>query len=65
MNNIKKYIFSRDDLEMMDEVIYNNEITHLYFKDKSGLLYYCIIAPHEGNDNKYLLRVNAQKTFDR
>ena len=40
-----------------------NEITHIYMKD--NILYYSIVAPHSGNDFKYMLRVNPIKTFDR
>ena len=41
----------------------DNSITHIYFED--DLLYYCAIAPHEGNNYHYILRVNNKKTFDR
>lgn len=38
-------------------------ITHIYTgKDD---LYFLIIAPHEGNHFKYLLRANPKITFDR
>lgn len=41
----------------------NGGITHIYTgKDD---LYFVIIAPHEGNHFKYLLRANTKRTMDR
>ena len=40
-----------------------NEITHIYMED--DILYYSIVAPHSGNNFKYMLRINPIKTFDR
>lgn len=40
-----------------------NEITHIYFK--TDLLTMCIVCPHEGNQNRYILRSHAIINFDR
>ena len=56
----------QDEYEIIDVIKDNNEnISHIYLKDKENLLYYLIIGPHSGNNYKYLLRANSQKTFDR
>lgn len=65
MNNILKWLKQHNYIlneysVLKDE---NNEITHIYFED--DLLYYCVIAPHEGNNYHYILRVNNKKTMDR
>ena len=41
----------------------DKEITHIY-TEKDNICY-CIIAPHDGNNNKFLLRINPKKTLDR
>lgn len=51
-----------------DSIIYNDEeygggITHIY--TEKGALFFCIIAPHDGNNNHYILRANPKRTFDR
>lgn len=38
-------------------------ISHIYFEDRQ--LFYCAIAPHEGNGMHFLLRANAKANFDR
>lgn len=61
MNEIFDYLDS--NYNIYDSYENNNKLTHIYAED--NLLYYCIIAPHEGNDYSFLLRVNTKKTFDR
>lgn len=39
------------------------EITHIYMEDT--FLYYSVVAPHSGNNYKYMLRINPIQTFDR
>ena len=41
----------------------NNILSHIYAK--KGCMYYCVVAPHEGNDFTYMLRRNPIITFDR
>ena len=38
-------------------------LSHIYAE--KGCMYYCIVAPHEGNDFSYMLRRNPIITFDR
>ena len=38
-------------------------ITHIYTSKDD--LYFLVVAPHEGNHFKYLLRANPKTTFDR
>lgn len=47
------------------DIIRDNDgtITHIYTKKDD--LYFLIIAPHEGNHFKYLLRAHPALTFDR
>ena len=40
-----------------------NTISHIYFEDRQ--LFYCAIAPHEGNGMHFVLRANAKANFDR
>lgn len=65
MSNVLEYL-RENDFELDNSSIIKDDdgtITHIYTgKDD---LYFVIIAPHEGNDFKYLLRVNPKKTFDR
>lgn len=37
--------------------------SHIYAE--KGCMYYCIVAPHEGNNFSYILRRNPIITFDR
>lgn len=41
----------------------NGELSHIYAE--KGCLYYCVVAPHKGNDFRYMLRRNPIITFDR
>lgn len=38
-------------------------LSHIYAS--KGVMYYCVVAPHSGNDFTYMLRRNAMCTFDR
>lgn len=38
-------------------------LSHIYAE--KGCMYYCVVAPHEGNDFSYMLRRNPIITFDR
>ena len=38
-------------------------LSHIYAE--KGCMYYCVVAPHEGNDFNYMLRRNPIVTFDR
>ena len=38
-------------------------LSHIYAE--KGCMYYCIVAPHEGNNFSYMLRRNPIVTFDR
>lgn len=38
-------------------------LSHIYAS--KGVMYYCVVAPHSGNDFTYILRRNATCTFDR
>ena len=38
-------------------------LSHIYAE--KGCMYYCVVAPHEGNDFSYMLRRNPIVTFDR
>lgn len=48
----------KDTIKDMD-----GELSHIYAE--KGCLYYCVVAPHTGNDFKYVLRRNPIVTFDR
>ena len=41
----------------------NNCLSHIYAE--KGCMYYCVVAPHNGNDFSYMLRRNPIVTFDR
>lgn len=41
----------------------NGWLSHIYAE--KGCMYYCIVAPHEGNNFSYMLRRNPIVTFDR
>lgn len=38
-------------------------LSHIYAE--KGCMYYCVVAPHEGNHFSYMLRRNPIVTFDR
>lgn len=38
-------------------------LSHIYAE--KGCMYYCVVAPHKGNDFSYILRRNPIVTFDR
>lgn len=44
----------------------NNEANYYYTKVVEGIDFvYCLTAPHEGTRNRYLLRAETEKEFDR
>ena len=64
MKDFEKWLIDSERYTNINSVADNEgNKSHIYWSD--DLLYYCVIAPHSGNDYKYILRVNAQKTFDR
>lgn len=68
MNNILNWLRKNGFKIDSDSIVYDDEehggnISHIY--TEKGALYFCIIAPHEGNNNHYVLRANPKRTFDR
>ena len=64
MKEILKYLKVNGYKIDKDSVIYDeNKITHIYTSKE--ILAFCIIAPHDGNENKFLLRINPIRTLDR
>lgn len=66
MNSMEKIrlIMEQTDFKIKDIIRDDNgNISHIYAE--KGLLYYCVVAPHSGNDFSYMLRRNAICTFDR
>jgi len=62
-NSLKEY---KKEKLMITSVIRdddNGDITHIYFSVSD--MVFLIIAPHSGNHYQYLLRTNAERTFDR
>lgn len=41
----------------------NGWLSHIYAE--KGCMYYCVVAPHEGNDFSYMLQRNPIITFDK
>ncbi len=63
MDEILDYLKSNKQF-IVDKVDYENEkIVHIYFRDAQ--IFYLVIAPHEGTHLKFLLKANAQETFDK
>ena len=65
LNDAYNSLLDNDELKITDFIQENGHISYIYLKDKWDLMYYCLIAPHCGNNYKYILRANTQKTFDR
>ncbi len=65
MEYIKNILNNTYDIIITDVIKDENEITHIYGKDRNNIFYFLIICPHSGNDYKYGLRYNAIKTMDR
>lgn len=64
MKKILEYLKNNEFKINKDSVITDlDEITHIY-TEKDDICY-CMIAPQDGNDNKFLLRINPKKTLDR
>lgn len=63
MEMIKKQLQLRG-FEIKDTIKdINGWLSHIYAE--KGCMYYCIVAPHEGNNFSYMLRRNPIVTFDR
>lgn len=63
MNDILDFLNKSREVHITDIIKDDDKITHFYFECDD--LYFCVIAPHSGNDYQFLLRVNPKKTFDR
>ena len=55
------------DAWIIDDIVRddNGNITHIYLRDEGYGIVACIIYPHEGNGNQFMLRAEFINAFDR
>lgn len=55
------------ELWTIDDIIRDEDgnITNIYLRDDSYGMVVCLTYPHEGTDNKFMMRAEFKKDFDR
>lgn len=68
MTEIYDWLIDSPDYSLVDVIRSEgnrDEILNLYANNATRDAYVCVTAPHEGNNNMFLLRASRRSTFDR